>query len=186
MSKIAPAGYTWSQIALHWLIAALVLFQLYFGEDMAHAYSALRRGRLLTAGQILQMNLHIWAGFAVLAAILIRLVLRYRYGAPAAPASEPRLIQFLRRASHHLFYILLLAVPITGIVAYYWIPAFGRIHNLGKPAFIVLIALHAFAALWHQFYMRDGVLMRILRPASQLVLARSVGGSSSAFKDSDY
>jgi cytochrome b561 len=177
MAKIAPAGYTLSQITLHWLIAALVLFQLYFGEDMAHASFALKRGREITTNQALQINLHIWVGFAVLATVLIRLALRYRFGAPSAPQDESRIVQALGQASHHLFYILLVAVPITGILGYYWIPFFNRIHTLGKPAFIVLIALHVLAVLWHQLYKRDGVFMRMVKPAPQPVITDAIGGS---------
>jgi hypothetical protein len=59
------------------------MFQLVFGEEMEHAKWALERGRELTSNQILQLNLHVWIGFAVLASVLLRLVLRFRYGAPA-------------------------------------------------------------------------------------------------------
>jgi cytochrome b561 len=175
MTKIAPAGYTLSQITLHWLIAALVLFQLYFGEDMAHASFALKRGREITANQAFQKNLHIWVGFAVLAAVLIRLALRFRFGAPSASRDESRIVQSLGRATHHLFYFLLLAVPITGIIGYYWIRFFNSIHTLGKPAFLVLITLHVLAVLWHQLYKRDGVFMRMVRPVP--VITDANGGS---------
>jgi cytochrome b561 len=60
------------------------MFQLVFGEQMEHAKRTLKRGRELTSNQILQINLHVWIGFAVFAAVLLRLVLRFRYGAPAA------------------------------------------------------------------------------------------------------
>jgi cytochrome b561 len=162
--KLGSAGYTWSQITLHWLIAALVLFQLIFGEEMGHANFMLERGQAITAAQALQVNLHIWVGFAILAAVAIRLVLRFRFGAPQAPADESRLIKALGRASHHLFYLLLVLVPVTGIIGYYWLPAFNRIHTLGKPAFIILISLHVLAVLWHQFYKQDGLLLRMIRP----------------------
>ena len=36
---------------------------------------------------------------------------------------------------------------------------------LGKPLFIVLIALHVLATLWHQFVRHDGTLRRMLVPA---------------------
>ena len=68
----------------------------------------------------------------------------------------------------------------VAILGYYWIPFFNRIHTLGKPAFIVLIALHVLAVLWHQLYKRDGVFMRMVKPAPQPVITDAIGGSPPA------
>ncbi|HEV7286534.1 MAG TPA: cytochrome b/b6 domain-containing protein [Kaistia sp.] len=83
---------------------------------------------------------------------------------PCPPGSA--LLGTLARLTHIAFYVLLVAVPVTGILAYWFIPSLGDVHELGKPAFIVLIALHAAAALWHQFWLRDGLLLRMLKPGS--------------------
>jgi cytochrome b561 len=72
---------------------------------------------------------------------------------------------YAAKASHWLFYILLVAVPATGLLAIYVSDEFGDIHKLAKPAFIALIALHAVAALFHQFVLKDGTLKRMLLPA---------------------
>ena len=40
MASKSPAGYSGTQIVLHWLIAALVFFQVFFGDGMEHAYHA--------------------------------------------------------------------------------------------------------------------------------------------------
>src|SRR4051794_37467519 len=101
---------------------------------MGRANHALHRGQTLTPEQNTDVTLHVWIGFAVLAAALVRLALRVRFGAPPAPADEGRLVQVLGRLSHHAFYVLLVVVPVTGIVAYYWLPALGDVHSLGKPA----------------------------------------------------
>ncbi len=39
------------------------------------------------------------------------------------------------------------------------------LHELAKPAFVFLIAVHVVAALWHQFWLKDGLLVRMKRPA---------------------
>ena len=33
-----------------------------------------------------------------------------------------------------------------------------------KPVTIILVAVHVVAALWHQFYLKDGLLLRMKRP----------------------
>jgi cytochrome b561 len=57
-------------------------------------------------------------------------------------------------------------VPISGLVALYINDEVGDIHSLAKPVFIVLIAAHAAAALYHQFIVKDGTLRRMLVPRS--------------------
>ncbi len=159
-----PSGYTGIQIALHWVIAALVLFQLVFGEDMGAAFRAVRNGEPMDAGQTLAGNLHIWIGVAILVLAAIRLVTRLGYGAPPPPAGSSALQARLADGMHWLFYVLLFTVPVSGLVAWYVTPAAGAIHELCKPAFVVLIVGHAAAALYHQFVVRDGVLRRMLAP----------------------
>lgn len=158
-------GYSTSQIALHWGIALLVLFQLVFGESMSSVFRAARRGTVPDPADTTLATLHIWVGFAILAAVALRLILRLRHGAPPVPTGEPVLFVWLARATHIAFYFLLVAVPVTGILAYWFAPSLGGLHELGKPVFIVLILLHAAAALWHQFWLRDGLLMRMLKPS---------------------
>lgn len=55
-------------------------------------------------------------------------------------------------------------MPVTGLLTVYVNPDIGEIHQLAKPAFVILIALHASAALFHHFVLRDGTLKRMLSP----------------------
>jgi cytochrome b561 len=66
--------------------------------------------------------------------------------------------------SHAAFYALLVAAPILGVLAYYLGKPFGDLHELCKPALIILIGAHAAAALFHQFWLKDGTLRRMLVP----------------------
>ena len=161
-----PAGYGVSQIALHWIIAALVFFQLVFGESMGKIGWMTRRGETPSATDYLMANLHIYAGVAILVLALIRLYVRIKQGVPAAPAGGNPMLKKIAAGMHHLFYLLLIVVPVTGLVAEYLYRPAGEIHELAKPVFIVLIAVHAAAALYHQFVVKDGVLMRMLKPGA--------------------
>ena len=44
----------------------------------------------------------------------------------------------------------------------------GDIHAIAKPAFIVLIGIHAAAALAHHFVLKDAVLRKMLVPAADI------------------
>ncbi|MBB5574169.1 MULTISPECIES: cytochrome b [Rhizobium] len=164
MTSNRALGYSTTQISLHWIIAALVLFQLLFGESMTTVVDAQVRGNTVSPADMSLGTAHYWVGVAVLLLVLLRLALRVAFGTPK-PAGASALLVKLAAAAHWLFYALLLLVPLTGLLAYYFSDPFGDIHGLGKPAFIILIGLHAAGALYHQFLLKDGTLRRMLVPA---------------------
>lgn len=154
-------SYAPIQIGLHWLIAALVLFQLVFGESMVAATDAAEEGTTLGATDAVLATAHYWVGISVLVLFAVRLAVRLRLGAPA-PAEGNALMALAARTTHWLFYILLAVVPVTGLITVHINPGMGEFHQLAKPAFIVLIVIHAGAALFHHFVLRDGTLKRML------------------------
>jgi cytochrome b561 len=159
----AVRGYSPLQIGLHWLIAALVVVQLVFGESMTEFVEATEEGEPVSVLDANLAGVHYYFGLAILALVAVRLALRVGRGAPAAPDASHAL-ELAGRISHWLFYALLVAVPVTGLLGYYLGDPFGEIHSLAKPVFIALIALHVAASLYHQFWRKDGILMRMLRP----------------------
>ncbi|HTN62811.1 MAG TPA: cytochrome b/b6 domain-containing protein [Devosia sp.] len=164
MSLPKTYGYAPIQIGLHWLIAALVLFQLLFGESMVTATDAAEEGTAIGATDAILAAAHYWVGISVIVLVGLRLIIRLRAKTPAPDEGNP-ILALLARLTHWLFYGLLIAVPITGLLTVYVNPDIGEIHQLAKPAFIILIALHASAALFHHFVLRDGTLKRMLLPA---------------------
>jgi cytochrome b561 len=155
------AGFSGLQIALHWTIAALVLFQLVFGESMTATIDAAEEGVAASASDQLLAQLHYWAGLSILFLVAVRIAALLKRGAPAPTASVGGFGQ-LARLMHALFYILLVAVPVTGLLGYYLGDPWGELHTWGKPVFIVLIAAHVAAALFHQFWVKDNTLRRML------------------------
>ena len=164
MKRVMPAGYSSLQILLHWLIAAMVLFLLVFGESMKDSMRATREGNSLGAGDELLADAHYWVGLAVLALAVLRVLLRLKQGRSAPAEGGSPLASRIAATMHLLFYVLLIVVPATGLLAFYVSSDFGEIHEIGKPVFIVLILAHAVAALLHQFWMKDGTLRRMLVP----------------------
>jgi cytochrome b561 len=166
-SQLAPIrGYSIYQIALHWLIAALVIFQLFFGESMTEFVDA-EEGEPVSTLDANLAGLHYYVGISILALVAIRLPLRFWQGAPP-PLDTNTAIELAGRISHWLFYVLLVCVPVTGLLGYYVGDPYADIHSWAKPVFIGLIALHVAASLYHQFWRKDGLLTRMLRPASGL------------------
>lgn len=166
MTTSMRPGYSYMQIALHWLIAALVLFQLVFGESMVAATDAAETGQALPASDAALATGHYWVGIGILALVVLRLGIRLSSPVPAAEEGNV-LLAGIARATHWAFYALLVAVPVSGLLTVYVNPDIGEFHQLAKPVFIVLIALHAGAALFHHFVLRDGTLKLMLRPSTR-------------------
>ncbi len=159
------AGYTALQLSLHWLIVLLVFFQLIFGEDMGRYNYFLRSGQDV-APLLTGYYLHVGVGIAVLVLTLIRLTLRLTQGVPAS-VPGPALQVRAGEALHYLFYVMLIATPVTGLLAQYVdMRTFGEIHAANKPIFILLIVLHAAAALYHHFVLKDSTLRRMMVPGT--------------------
>ena len=159
---MASSGYTKTQILLHWLIAALVLFQLFFGESIAETIEAVEKGTTASPFDQFFGGMHYWAGLAILALIAARLWLRAAAGTP--PPQGNGWMATAAKLSHAIFYAVLVLMPVSGLLAFYVGDPYGDIHELGKPILIVLIALHACAAFYHQYWLKDGTLRRIFIP----------------------
>lgn len=159
----AVQGYSVYQIVLHWLIAALVFVQLIFGESMTNVVDAAEEGTPVSAQDATLASVHYYFGIAILGLVAVRLALRLKVGAPPPPDTS-KAIELAAKISHWLFYALLVLVPVTGLLGYYFGDPFGEIHTLGKPVFIGLIALHVGASLYHQYWLKDGLLRRMMKP----------------------
>ena len=162
-------GYSTAQVALHWTVVVLVIFQFIANEGMVTSWRALRRGEALPADAALMANLHVTAGILVLVLALARIWLRITRGAPKPPAGEPRVLHILAEATHGLLYLLLLLLPLSGMAAWFaGVPEAGQGHSLLKTVLLFVVIVHVAGALFQHFVRRSDVLMRMLRPQRSL------------------
>jgi cytochrome b561 len=161
-----PEGrYHTNQIAAHWIIVFLLVFQFATGPTMAEAMEvAYLADRLPPEGVIF---VHGIIGLSILATMAWRVSLRLRFGAPSPPDTEPRPLQLLSRSVHFAFYAVLIAMPLFGLAATIWISEIlGVLHAWASYALLGLMALHVSGGLWHAIK-RDGVVKRILSGQAQ-------------------
>ena len=159
-----PGRYATGQIVAHWTVVGLVVFQYLTGGGMEAAYNyALDFGVLPPSGH---MWVHGIIGTSIFAAMVWRLILRLRLGAPKPPETEPTVLQWISRSVHYAFYAILLAMPLFGMAALWlkqgWL---GWAHGTAAYVLLGLAALHVAGALWHAVK-RDGVIHRIARGQS--------------------
>ncbi|MCK8784028.1 cytochrome b [Roseomonas sp. NAR14] len=165
------ARFTPAQRALHWAMALCILAMLFIGVGMVSTIRPI---------YLVMVAIHRPLGIAILVLALVRLLLRWRHGAPPLPAGMPEAMKLAARLSHYAFYALMLALPLLGwamlsaagypatMVGGWALPPimprsatlhsvlWGAHHYLAL-AFFALILLHFAAALYHALVRRDGV-----------------------------
>jgi cytochrome b561 len=163
MQNSLVSSYSVTQRFLHWVTALLVFFNLLFPDGMNIWQRAVRNGETPTPDQIASANIHAYVGITVLILACLRLALRFIQGVPPESTEEPALFRISARFAHAALYLLIFAMPLSGMTAYYLgIEAAGSIH--GGPLKLllwILIAAHVAGALAHQFYWKTDVLRRM-------------------------
>jgi cytochrome b561 len=177
MPATSPALPRYSPVAisLHWIMATLILFSAILGlllDDWPKA------------SKLLWINIHAQVGLLVLVLLVARIWWRRTHTPPELPPEVSDISRRVSHPAHLLIYVVMLATPLVGIVAFVWharVLDFGLFAiNFGVksngPVFhpaedihlwltyglLALVAGHAVAALWHHFISRDTVLLRML------------------------
>ena len=163
--------YDRTTIALHWITAALVAVLWISGQTA----DWLAKGSLQTA----YWSSHVVLGFSLAVVIVWRVTWRLTQGR-RLPAADVGLLQVLAKAAHYGLYLLLGIVVALGITNAFVrgynlydlvsLPQLGdkalrkpitHWHGLAANILLGLAALHAVAALFHHYVLRDGVLHRM-------------------------
>ena len=161
---VARTGYSAMQIALHWIIAVLIIAQVVLHEGMEAAYRAAQGGPAATESELLLSDLHVACGIAVFLLALLRVVLRLKRGAPPPPETEHPALRFAARAVHVAFYAVILLMPATGALAWFGgVEASAAVHRAGMLTILALLLLHIAGALYHHFVLKTDVMRRMLR-----------------------
>ncbi|MBX4907222.1 MULTISPECIES: cytochrome b/b6 domain-containing protein [Rhizobium] len=163
MQQPSIPSYSLSQRFLHWAVALLIFFNLLFPDGMNIWHRLVRRGEVPTPEQIASANIHTYVGIAILLLAVLRLCLRFMQGAPPEASQEPAIVRLGAKLAHAGLYILLFAMPLSGIAAYYFgINPAGFVHaDVLKVILWGLIAAHVAGGLVHQFYYKSNVLRRM-------------------------
>ena len=107
-NSLADRRYGAVSMTLHWVIALLILIQIGIGWYMNEALPD------HSPAQAAILPVHISVGLTILLLVLARIAVRLTHPAPPLPAGMPLWERILARTSHVLFYLLMLALPLTG------------------------------------------------------------------------
>ena len=171
-------AYTRTAVALHWLIAICIIAQVALGLWMIGIPKDPPGVRAWW------FNVHKSIGLTLGLFILLRVFWRVTHRAPPLPDAMPRWQRVAAAASHHLMYLCMVVMPVSGYLGSsftkYPIVYFGNklphwgwdapvlkdlcstVHLTTVVVLIALIAVHIAAALKHRVVARDGVFERML------------------------
>jgi cytochrome b561 len=107
-TEAALRGYDVVSIWLHWIIAALIVVQVCLGWYMNEVLPD------HSPAQAQIESLHVSLGLTILLLVLARIGVRLTHPAPPLPPAIPLWERLLARTTHVAFYLLLLALPLTG------------------------------------------------------------------------
>ena len=169
-------GYSRTAIGLHWLIALLIFSAFPLGVYM--------HDLPFSPGRLKLYSYHKWLGVTVFLLALARLLWRLKHPAPP-PAGLPAWQRIAATAMHHLLYVLIVLVPVSG-----WLMSSAKgfqtvylgiapipdllaknkelgellttVHKALNFILAVLVITHLTAALKHYFVDRDEVLGRMI------------------------
>ncbi|MFD3247047.1 cytochrome b561 [Rahnella aquatilis] len=169
--------YSSVQIVIHWLVLVLVVLT-YTTMDIKGAFIKGSQAReLLTLA-------HYSLGFCVLFLMCVRVFVRAMYTTPSVKPAPPHWQHNLSVLVHAVIYLMFIGLPVLGILSKYYSGQDWTMFNLMMPKSVLpdlslqkelktlhtwlanagyyLIGLHAFAALWHHYRLRDNTLVRML------------------------
>lgn len=97
--------FTPLQRALHWIMAICILTMLFVGVGMVST---------IAPKYLPLISFHKTLGILILILVLIRIVVRLRYGTPPLPADLPPLLKLGAVLSHYALYALMIVMPLLG------------------------------------------------------------------------
>lgn len=179
MQNTTSTRYVRPAIALHWLMACLIIAVYFMGISIDD----------LPVGpdRIMVVTWHKWLGVTIAFLWFARVAVRLTNQPPALPAASPAWQNMAAHLVHIALYVLMIAIPVSGWLMSsakgYTTTFFGlfdlpnllekdkalghtikEIHGFMANLLMVLIVAHIGAALKHQLFDKDNLLDR-MRPA---------------------
>lgn len=162
-------------VALHWLMALLILVALAAGGLVLANMPA------DSADKVAGLGGHMAFGMAIGLLLILRLITRTQSAHPPHAQTGNAMLDRLGRWTHLGFYALIAGMVLTGMATAFGAGLFPIVyggaaetlppelatlpqraaHGIIATLLVALIALHIAAALYHQIILKDGLLRRM-------------------------
>jgi cytochrome b561 len=172
---VRPTRYHPALVGLHWFLAAFIVLALGLGMFVLKTIPNSSPQKLEA------LRAHMIGAGVILTLMIARFAIRLLTAKPEPATTGNPVLDRFARISHIAFYGLVAAMVATGLatalLAHLPSIVFGGsgaplpqsfaifptrvIHGVIAKVFVALIAVHATAALYHQFVLRDRLLKRM-------------------------
>ncbi len=162
-------------VILHWIVAVFLVLSFALGLQAGTLDESPTKDALLTS--------HKSIGLTILMVLVVRLYWRFRIPGPV-PARINKMYRFAAYVVHGLLYAMLIAMAVSGYVAVAarggeitlfflvdlpaaiplsrrWSRLATQWHDWGQYVVYALLVAHIGAVFYHQFVLRDRILMRM-------------------------
>lgn len=173
---LPPPRFSRLTVTIHWL-TVLLFICVYISMEFRDIFE---RG---TPGRDLVKTSHYWFGICILLLLAVRLFARFSQPTPAITPPQPHWQHQLAKVTHLAIYVLMLVMPFIGLCLLsadavslrlfgFEFPALMApnaataewledIHEIGATIGYYLIGVHAVAALFHHYLLKDNTLIRM-------------------------
>lgn len=161
-------------VAIHWLLAALIIADLTIGTVvLAHIAND-------APLKIEALRSHLIGGLLILTLMCVRLGIRLASSTPPEAPTGHRMLDRLAWLSHRLLYVAVFGMALSGLAmgleahvpqtvllgqgalpTDFWVYPLRYIHFFFAKLLMALIALHILGALYHLIVRRDGLFRRM-------------------------
>lgn len=174
-ASTAPTRYHPFLVALHWVLALMIIGGLIMGGFV------LAETPNSDPGKVFALRMHMSVGVLILLLMLVRLVVRVRSSKPPHASTGHALLDKAGVWTHWAFYLAVIAMAASGIAisVLAGLPpiVFGgsgdplpvdfsaypprMVHGLLANVLMVLIVAHIGAFAWHQWIRKDSLFRRM-------------------------
>lgn len=166
--------YSSIMVILHWVLAIVMLGAIFMGAVVLDEMDSEHPQKILL------LKMHIVVGAGILLFTLLRLTLRFTTPQPVPVTSNNKLMDKVATGVHYLLYLLTILTALAGVVLAVSadLPAVllnhigtlpkdfedylaHEVHGIFADLLLATILLHAAAALYHQYVLKDGLLTRM-------------------------
>jgi cytochrome b561 len=172
VSRARASRYQPVLVALHWLVALMILGLLCVG------FFVLANMPNTDPKKLQILVLHMSGGMFVLVLMIVRLIIRVLSARPAAAPTGSPLLDRLATTTHYGFYVIVFLMIASGWSTGWFIrgvfgphgkplpnsfaafPTF-QAHAVLATLLAILIAVHTAAAFYHQFALKDRIFRRM-------------------------
>ena len=171
--------YGWISIALHWLLAIVLIAMYFVGDYMVDL-------EYYDTWYHKAPQIHKEVGVLIGVLMILRLIWNSLQTTPHHVGDDKAVVKLMAKAAHLFLYLLVFALVISGylistakgqgvdVFGLFEVPALladdkdrgelaGFLHEWMGLGFIVLVGLHAAAALLHHYVYKDRTLTRMLK-----------------------